>query len=238
MVTRFELAGAYAYADVVGYNPDIDTATVPEDIWAAGGLYPWPAAAAATTVVSSSANDTAAGTGARTVTLTGLNAAGLVISETVTLNGVTPVAFPTQYLRIIEATAVTVGSGGVNEGTIDIKHGATVLASMLPNYGVTKLGVYTIPSNYQEAMLLSYYFTLQGGTTDMQVVIQSRRGVGYSWQTIEVVELESNGSSVFHHEFDTPPILATGSDLRATVLRVGTNNSSVSVGMEIALKVG
>lgn len=72
---------AVAYGQVPGYrrvtalgnNPDVDSGTVPEDIWAGGGAYPWMTGATALEIVSSSANDAAAGTGARTVTINGLD---------------------------------------------------------------------------------------------------------------------------------------------------------------------
>lgn len=57
----------------IGNNPDLDTATLPEDIWTGGGGYPWLTASTALELLSSSANDTSAGTGARTVTINGLD---------------------------------------------------------------------------------------------------------------------------------------------------------------------
>jgi hypothetical protein len=51
----------------------------------------YAAAALQMTVSSSSASDTSAGTGARTVLITGLNANYAVISESVTMNGQTAV---------------------------------------------------------------------------------------------------------------------------------------------------
>ena len=82
-----------------GRNNDIDTSTVPEEIWNGGGLRYYPSTAAALNVVSTNANDTAAGTGARTVRVTGLDANWNEISEIVTLNGLTPVQTVNSYLR-------------------------------------------------------------------------------------------------------------------------------------------
>jgi hypothetical protein len=63
----------YRRVTAIGNNPDLDTATLPEDIWSGGGQYPWMTGATALEVVSDSANDAAAGTGARTVTINGLD---------------------------------------------------------------------------------------------------------------------------------------------------------------------
>lgn len=56
----------YRRITALGNNPDVDTG-IHEDIWTGGGLYPWMTAATSLEIVSDSANDTAAGTGARTV---------------------------------------------------------------------------------------------------------------------------------------------------------------------------
>ncbi len=69
---------------------------------------------------STSANDAAVGTGARTVTLNYLTAAFVLKSETVTLNGVTAVATVGTDIAYIESIVVaSVGSNDVNVGTIN-----------------------------------------------------------------------------------------------------------------------
>lgn len=73
-------------------------------------------------IVSANANDTAAGTGARTVLLTYLNAAGTLATETLTLNGTTPVNTVSTTICYIENIKVlTAGSGGANAGIITLK---------------------------------------------------------------------------------------------------------------------
>lgn len=73
-------------------------------------------------VVSSSANDAAAGTGARTVTIIYLNPSGAVLSETVTLNGTSAVAtVATNIWRILDMWCASFGSGGTNAGTITLR---------------------------------------------------------------------------------------------------------------------
>lgn len=131
-----------------GNNPSVDTGTVPEDIWATGGLYPWLSAASAMEILSASANDTAAGTGARTVQIDGLDGNYKEVTQIVTLNGVTPVAIPTSLLRINSAQVVTAGSGRVNAGDITIRlasAGATH-ASITAGYGVSRRGFYSVPA--------------------------------------------------------------------------------------------
>lgn len=74
-------------------------------------------------IVSASANDTAAGTGARTVELTYFdqNCVG-PYTEAVTLNGTTPVNTVAANICYVETLKVlTVGSGGANVGIISLK---------------------------------------------------------------------------------------------------------------------
>lgn len=133
-----------------GVNPDIDTATVPEDIWYAGGLYPLPLTAASLEVLSSSANDAAAGTGMRTAVVSGLDINYAEISETVTLNGTNVIALSGSYLRINSFVIATAGSGRVNAGIVTIREAGAgqTRAQMRAGYGIARQAVYTVPAGY------------------------------------------------------------------------------------------
>jgi hypothetical protein len=82
-------------------------------------------AGAQRSVVSTSASDSAAGAGARQVKITYFDFALLVeLTETITLNGVTPVNTGATDLCFIEKMeVVSVGSTGGNVGTITLKTG-------------------------------------------------------------------------------------------------------------------
>lgn len=73
-------------------------------------------------VASANANDTAAGTGARSVTITYYDATGAgPFTETVVLNGLTAVATANSNICFIESIVVaTVGSGGANAGILTL----------------------------------------------------------------------------------------------------------------------
>lgn len=85
--------------------------------------YTEQAANAQRSVVSTSANDTAAGTGARTVRITYYTSAGVGPStETLTLNGTTPVNTVSTTICFIDKIEVlTVGSTGSNVGVVNLK---------------------------------------------------------------------------------------------------------------------
>jgi len=103
-------------------------------------------------IVSSSANDTSAGTGARTVTITWVDQTGATTgTETVTLNGATAVNLVTTTKCFIEKiTVATVGSGGSNAGTITLFAGTagtgTNVASIAIGDNRTYLGHHYVVS--------------------------------------------------------------------------------------------
>jgi hypothetical protein len=90
-------------------------------------------------LVSTSASDSSAGTGAQQVTITGLSAAFVVASEVVTMNGTTPVATVNQYAYLESMVVTQVGSAGSNQGVISLgttSSGGTAWASIAVNGGV------------------------------------------------------------------------------------------------------
>ena len=103
----------------VGYNPDHDTASE-ETITSAGGSWLDVPLTSAETVdlVSADANDALAGTGARSVKVTGLDGSYAAQTETVNLNGVTTVTTTNSFLVVYRIEVTAVGSGATNAGII------------------------------------------------------------------------------------------------------------------------
>lgn len=84
-------------------------------------------------VVSTSASDTTGGTGARTVTLSGLDGNFLRIFETINMNGTTPVLTTKQFRQIDSIFVTTVGSNQFAVGTISVTNtGATTTFGAVP----------------------------------------------------------------------------------------------------------
>lgn len=135
---------------VQGLNPDVDAGTVPEAIIPQGGLYQWLTSAQAMQIVSTSADDSAAGTGMRTVLVQGLNASLVEIQETVTLNGLTPVALVNTYYRINNVLGLTAGTGTYNIGDVIVRTtvGAITQAFMPATFGRDQSCRYTVPAGY------------------------------------------------------------------------------------------
>lgn len=137
---------------------------------AAGALYAYPAAATVMALSSTSANDAAAGTGARTVLVRGLDANYAPVTETVTLNGVTPVNTVNAYRRINAMTVVTAGSGGTNAGVVSAIAAAVTYCAIAAGDGASAYGVYTVPAGYT-AMLVELTAACGGGSAGASFLV-------------------------------------------------------------------
>jgi hypothetical protein len=155
-----------------GLNNDVDSGT--EEVWPLGTPRVLAGAAGVAAVSSDSANDAAAGTGARTVTLEGLDASFDEITETVTMNGVTPVNTSASFLRVNRAYNVTAGSGKVNAGNISISIGGNTQVYIPALFGQTQQTHYTVPAGHTVAVTYLTIFTGRLSTADVTVRSQVR----------------------------------------------------------------
>ena len=136
-----------------GRNPNIGG--TPETIWQNGGIYEYLETPFPLFVSSSDGNDNPTGTGARTVTIQGLDENYNQIEVTQPVNNQIGT---TNFLRVNRAFVATSGSTGTNEGDIKISTAAggtgTVLADIgtigtgtTYGLGQTQLGLYTVPAH-------------------------------------------------------------------------------------------
>ncbi len=130
-----------------GFNPDVNGTE--ETIWTQGGNYPWATAAFTAYIVSDAAADTSAGTGARTVTVEGLDENYVFQSVDVSLNGTTEVQIgdANGWLRVFRAFVLTAGSAGTAAGTIHVQTtgGGTIYANLSAG-NQTQMALYTVPA--------------------------------------------------------------------------------------------
>ena len=163
--------GQVAYHESVykfGNNAEVADST--ETIWQQGGLYSYLSAASVLKVSSSSANDTSAGTGARTVELFGLDGDYNEINEVVTLNGQTAVNTTQSYLRINRMIVRSAGSGGYNVGIIYAGTGTVTTGVPANIYATingdgtnqTLMALWTVPAGYTGYLL---QYDVSNGTT-------------------------------------------------------------------------
>lgn len=226
-----------------GYNPEIDTTTDPEDIWDGGGIWTPPTTARVHAIVSSSANDTAAGTGARTMRVIGLDSNNLEIQEDITLNGVTPVNTTNSYTIIYRMYLLTAGSGEVNAGTITATAAtdATVTAQINIGRGQTLMAIYCVPDGYT-GLLTNYYASItRPGTPagDMaEMTIKTKNDFGTAnmpFRTRHIKGVSAEGNSTSEHRFNPPLKLESGTLIKLTGQFVTDNDSIIYGGFDLWL---
>jgi hypothetical protein len=128
----------------------LNIASAPITIGCNNTLQQFATAAESWEIVSSSASDTAAGTGARTVLVQTLDENFNPQQDIITLTGVVPVPLPrgAHYLRHQLSAVVSAGSGGANAGllTIQVAGGGAPRGYMAANNSVSKQASYTVPA--------------------------------------------------------------------------------------------
>lgn len=154
----------------LGNNPDVDGGTLPETVWPLGGLYPYMTGATSLEVVSSSAQDSASGTGAASISMALLDTNYVGSTVVISLNGTTPVAIPGSWFRINVAFVITKGSGAsatraTNVGDISIRNsGAGTVRAIIPaGHGISRQAVFTVDAGYT-LQVISHYISLNRGT--------------------------------------------------------------------------
>lgn len=167
-----------------GRNSAVGTSFVPVS---SGGVYQTPQAASATTVrvkAGGNAADTAAGAGAREVTVQGLDATGALVSEAIATAGASASAVTTTtFMRIFRAYVSASGtyataSAGSHTAAITIENGAggtdwlTIDATDFTK-GQIQIGSYTVPLGYKAYL---HEIQIQIASTKVVDVILFKRG--------------------------------------------------------------
>ena len=167
--------GGHSRVAQYGHTP---TAAAGTDVWEGASAYPFQAAATKLEILSASASDTAAGTGARTFTIVGLDANFNVISEVITLAGVTPVQTVNSYLRVNGLTIASAGSGNTNAGdvTLRVTGAGASQAIARAGYGYAKQAIYTVPAGF--TLLITDLLLEAGGFAANQGITFSFTRIG------------------------------------------------------------
>ena len=233
---------------VLGLYPVIQTGRAPSgvqttstDLWDRGDatptqqLFTAPTTARVHAIVSGSANDTAAGTGARTVKVYGLTAwTAVETSETVIMAGATPVNTTGSYVIIHRMVVLTTGSGGTNAGAITATAATdtTVTATIRASVGQTEMAIYGWPST-QKLYVTSFSASIQlssGGATHALVRMlynPEPTGTLAHFNEIDLMGLESTGVSSQKIEYNPSLILAGPGILKVNAL-ASANDLDVS----------
>ena len=217
-----------------GINGVVGTSV--ETVWAEGGTYAYPASATVMKISSSSADDAAAGTGARTVAIFGLDASYNEINETVTLDGQTAVNTTNSFLRIFRMYVVTAGSGATAAGTIYAGTGtvtsgvpATVYGMIALNANQTQMAFWTVPAGYTLYLTGVYYTsgnTNANAWTNFQLI---QRPLGGVFRQQSSSRVAGNGDFVL--DLHTPIAFSEKTDIEVRAV-ASTASSNVSAEFE------
>jgi hypothetical protein len=223
---------------VFGFNGDVDTSV--ETVWPYGGILTYPSTAIQLSVSSENAADTAAGTGARTVYLEGLDANHNVISEVVTLNGQTAVTTTKSYLHINDCYVLTAGSGNSAAGTIYFGTGtvtagvpATVYDVIQFDYNSRITGSYTVPAGYTAYVSQGLFSSGQVSGSNAVTGRLMTRGTNDIRLTAAVVTV-NNGAA--DYAFEYPLVVPEMTTLEAQAVGAANNNACSSMFILLLIK--
>lgn len=158
-----------------GRNGDVANGTS-EDISSQGGIYAWPQSPMTLEAISTSVNDDSGGTGARVITVQGLDENFNAVEEDITMNGTSvSVATTATFIRVNRAFVKNAGTysktdAGGNVGTITVRiesAGATQIIIEIEGalqIGQSQVARYTVP-NGKTAYLLSSSLNVESTKT-------------------------------------------------------------------------
>lgn len=224
-----------------GRNPDIDTG-VGEDIWNGGSIYtgqPVGFSPETVTVFSDSSADTAAGSGARTIEISGLKseASTEYETETISLNGTTGVVSINTWWRVNRLIVLTAGSGGENAGQITVRATTTtanVFAVVAAGFNQSTIAAYTVPANKTMVVLRKRISITRATGADGSATISFRvRDPGGVYRADPIYEIQtgSNVNTVFSAGVTHP----AGTDMKVRVENVSDNNTIAEASFEFVL---
>jgi hypothetical protein len=236
-VARGQIAGHRSVV-VFGFNPDVDTAE--STVWPSIGLMPHPTVALQMSVSSTNANDTSAGTGARTILIQGLDNDYNEISETVTLNGQTAVTTTQSFLRVNYSQVASAGStksaaGDIyfGTGTVTLGVPATVYNIIKFNYNSTITGHYTVPAGHTAYLVQGLFSSGQPGGSSQ---IQGRLLTTGDNDIRHTAAITTLNNGVADYAFEYPVPIPEKTDIEATCLGTSNNNACSTMFILVLVK--
>jgi len=169
------------------------------------------------TLISTSTADTTLGTGARSLSIVGLDVNGDQISEIVNLNGTVSAVSTLQFSRINRVIVIVAGGGTAPVGTIYIGQGAIALGKptiingvIMPGVGWMRQAIISTPRNYFP--ILSEVTTGAGNGKEVLFNLKTRlSGSGwidtFTWNTYQ---------QLFQQSFKVPPPYYDKCDIQLT----------------------
>ncbi|CAB4130501.1 hypothetical protein UFOVP120_4 [uncultured Caudovirales phage] len=227
-VARLQILG-HTEQNIFAYGTTPATAGTFRTVWEnmATTEYVFPSSALTMQLVSAAAGDTAS------ITITGLDANYLIISETLVLNGTTNVPTTKQFFRV-NNMVVSSGSATNPAGVVTLSNGGTIYAQIntsvfngtTSSIGQTQMSVFTVPAGYTfYGYRYGAYSSFNGNTanyTTYRAVTNSSAGV----QKV-IVQTPFNTAYEVQRHFPLP--YAEKTDLRWQIAPSAATAAIVSV---------
>lgn len=237
------LVPGYSVIHKFGYG-SVGTTLIPVS---PAGVYQTPTTAQALEFVSSSVNDTAAGSGAREITVIGLDANWAEVSQTVTTNGTTAVALGTNLIRLYRWYVSSSGTyassaAGSHAGTLTIRAAGagatwdTIGATPFP-FGQSEIAAYTIPAGKTGYLVMKHYTV--DGTKSYDIYFfkrESANDVSAPYPAMRIVERELDIQGSVTSEFVIPRSGFAGPCDVGVMAKVASGTGSISAEFILLLK--
>lgn len=199
------------------------------------GAYNPPPSAAQRSIGSTSANDTAAGTGARQVKITYFDGSlNGPYEETVTLNGTTAVDTVATDIRFIEQMeVVSVGSTGFNEGLIALQNGTggagPTRATIVVGYANTFWAHHYVPTG-KRAIIKNFLWAMANGDNG-NVWLRYRNPLDTNSPNLykSAINRVEGNSPTLTRPLD-PPLIVVGPSIIEMVISIDSSTAGLAVG--------
>lgn len=214
-----------------GFNDEVPTTF--EVIAVGSSNFTYPTTAGVATIVSDDTNDDDGDTGARTVSIQGLDGDYNQITETVALDGTNGVNTNASFLRIFRMRIETAGSANGSEGIITASVGGNELARIDPEFdNQTLQAAYTVPAN-KTAYLIRIQTSSTKDNKAAMVGLFTRSSNADSVFTVkQLVEIYRNNVVV---EFPVPIKIEEKTDIELRGKNLNTGNVSIGGSFDLIL---
>lgn len=242
-----------AMGDVAGWTTvrkfgAIDNVSTTATVVATSGTYQTPTTAQALEILSSDANDTSAGTGARTVTIEGLDEDWAFQSETVTMNGTSAVDLANTYTRVFRMYVATSGTyatstASSHAGTITLRGdggGATWATIGLVSSvatGQSQIAVYSIPAGKRGYLVGREYSVEATKTVTLQLYRREAADtVAAPFAPMRVLEVDRGVDGVADRRYPAPIGPFTGPCDLGYFANTSSGTADISVNFSLLLE--
>jgi hypothetical protein len=242
------LLPGWGRASNIGLNPDVDTATLPEDAWEGGGLFNWITTPTQCQIRSTDPGDTVGGPGMQTVGLSTLNSnlapefldsRGFPSTRAISLNGTTPVQLPTLIGGNNGLAGILAGSNETNIGDIILEDtvGGTLRGIIKAGQGYAHQAPYVVPTGFTlivPQLLISV--NKPNGTNPQFVSVKTYfKGAGSACSRY-TLPISASSNVPYPHQIDPPIVLPEKFRFSMRIVDVGADNAIITAAWNGALR--